>query len=186
MDTNQNNIATAIVSQPDENVNANAEKSITEKAIEKLDKEYKEFKGGNKEKAVLPYVRNRLEDFCKQDERFARVLYRFKRTLSDCLSEIMKGVGTSISDIDVYRAAIQFYFPNTEVDFNVVIKITGDEPSEEEINKMPPPPPEKKSKAKTKKAEPKKTAEKAEPKKTTKTEKKAEKPKNEYIQLSLF
>ena len=42
MDTNQNNIATAIVSQPDENVNANnvnanAEKSITEKAIEKKD-----------------------------------------------------------------------------------------------------------------------------------------------------
>lgn len=185
MNTNQNNINdTVIVSQQSDNVNnENSEKSIAEKAIEKLDKEYKEFKGGNKEKAVLPYVRNRLEDFCRQDERFADTFYRFKRTLSDCLGEIMKGVGSSISDIDVYRAAIQFYFPNTEVDFNVIIKITGDAPSEEEINKLPPPPPEKKQKTKAKKTE-----KKAEPKKAAKAQKTAEKPKpkNEYIQLSLF
>ena len=179
--TIQNNSADIISQDAEKSKGEISSENITEKAIEKLNAEYKDFKGGNKEKAVLPYVRNRLEDFCRQDIRFAQTLFRFKRTLSDCLREIMKDVGNSISDIDVYRRAIQFYFPNSEVDFNVVIKITGDGPSEEEINKLPPAPKAKPKQQKTA------TSKEAKPKKTDKAapaKKQPEKP--EYIQLSLF
>lgn len=179
--TIQNNSADIISQKIEEIKGEISSENITDKALEKLNAEYEGFHGGSKEKAVLPYVRNRLEDFCRQDIRFAETLFKFKRTLSDCLREIMKDVGTSISDIDVYRKAIQFYFPNTEVEFNVVIKITGDGPSEEEINKLPPAP---KEKPKKKKTTPPKEDKPKKGKTAAPTEKQS--AKNDYIQLSLF
>lgn len=144
---------------------------IQNRAIEKIQAEFKEFKGGAKEKAVSSYVSNVLQDACKQDERFADVLLNFKQTLSDCLTDIMKNVGDAISDIDVYRRAAQFYFPNSDIEMTMRIEITGDKPDKSVINKEP---------EKTKKAEPnpKKAADN---KPKSKSKKKAE---SDYIQIS--
>lgn len=91
-------------------------------ALEKLEKESKEFKGNKYGVVVFTYVANALRDFCKQNETFAKVFYKTKRSFSDCVKEIMKGCGNAISDIEVYRRATKFYFPNSEVEF--LMKIT--------------------------------------------------------------
>lgn len=139
-------------------------------AVEKINRELKEFKGDRYGEAVHTYVANALRDFCGQNEAFAEILYKTKRSFSDCVSEIMKGCGKSISDIEVYRRATKFYFPNSEVEFLMKITITGEEPDEQYIAKAP--------KVKT---EDKVTTDKlSKPKNAPKTE------KNNVIQLTLF
>ena len=137
---------------------------------------------GQKETAVSSYVHNVISDACDQSEQFAEVIYAYKRTLSDCLKDIMKGVGNSISDIDVYRKAIQFYFPNSEINCTTTISFTGDAPGDEEINRESPPEPVKKE-YKPKAEKPAK--EKVAPAKSEKPPK-PEKPKSDSIQLTLF
>lgn len=160
-------------------------------AVEKLKKELKSFSGGQKEKAVSEFVASTLTHFCEQDSSFAEVVYKTKRTLSDCCAEVMAGCGNHISDIDVYRGAVKAYFPNADITFTMTITITGDAPTEEELAR----PPKKKPQSTPKK----RAAPKTTPKPVPKTDKEpkqdgpqaaknaAEKPqKQEIIQLSLF
>lgn len=142
-------------------------------AIEKIDKELKEFNGDRYGKAVHTYVANALRDFCAKSDRFAEVLYKTRRSMSDCVKEIMKGCGQHISDIEVYRRAARFYFPNSEVDFVMTITISGDAPDEKYISKEPPKP-----KAESKPKDP--------PKKPEKPKPAPKKKEPEVIQLSLF
>ena len=142
-------------------------------AIEKIDKELKEFSGDRYGQAVHTYVANALRDFCAKSDRFAEVLCKTHRSMSDCVKEIMKGCGNHISDIEVYRRAARFYFPNSDVDFVMTITINGDDPDEKYINKEAPKPKEQKEKPEPSKKE----KPKPEPKK---------KPEPETIQLSLF
>ena len=155
-------------------------------AIEKIKAEYGNFTGDTKARAVSSYVSTIIQDFCKQDARFAEVVYKFKRTLSDCCKDVMHGVVSHISDIDVYRGAVKFYFPNSEISMNMSIKITGEAPSNEEIEKEPEPPKVKKAKSEKsdKKAEKKKASPVSEKPKAEKAPKKQE--DNGFIQLSLF
>jgi len=141
-------------------------------AAEKISDELKKFKGGQKEKVVSKFVAATLTNFSEQDERFAKAVLLTPRTLSDCCAEIMEGVGNSVSDIDVYRAAVKYYFPNSEVHMTMQVEITGDEPTTEELTRVP------KVKAPVP-AKPKQRAEKP------KTEPPQE-PKAEVMQLTLF
>lgn len=152
-------------------------KDITALAIEKLEAEIKEYKGNRYGDAVKPYVSNTLRKFCEDNETFAEVFYKTKRTLSDCLKEVMKGCGSAISDIEVYRRVARFYFPNSEVEFLMQISITGEKPDENYLNQEAPK--EKASAPKPKKEDIKKTEKKPD-------KKKAEKKKSEVIQLSLL
>lgn len=139
-------------------------------AIEKINRELKEFKGDRYGEIVYTYVANALREFCGQNETFAEVLYKTKRSFSDCVREIMRGCGKGISDIEVYRRATKFYFPNSEIEFLMKITITGEEPDDKYLLKE----------AKVK-SDNKTTAEKSsKPKSPAKTE------KNNVIQLSLF
>jgi len=114
-------------------------KNIPILAVEKIAAELKNFQGGSKEKVVSKFVASTLSHFCGENERFAEVVYRTPRTLSDCCAEVMKACGNAISDIDVYRGAVKHYFPNADVHFQVEIQITGEMPTEEEINRKPEP-----------------------------------------------
>lgn len=131
-------------------------------AVEKIAAELKDFKGDKYGMAVKNHVAATITHFCEQNERFAEVVYKTKRTLSDCCAEIMKGCGTSISDIDVYRGAVRNYFPNADIDFHMTITLTGDAPTAEEMDRVP-----------EQKAAPK-AEKKAEGKKPAKTEKPAQ------------
>ena len=104
-------------------------------ATAKIAEELANFKGGTKEKTVSKFVASTLTHFCEKNERFAEVVYKTPRTLSDCCAEIMHGAGNQISDIDVYRAAVQSYFPNADIFFKMEIQINGDAPSDAELNR---------------------------------------------------
>lgn len=110
MEINENNVSLFPVSD--------------ESAIEKIEKELKSFKGGNKAKAVSGHVAANLKSFCK-NAQFAAAVIKSEKTLSDCCEEIMKKVGDSISDIEVYRRAAKFYFPGAVVKFSMQIEVDG-------------------------------------------------------------
>lgn len=154
-------------------------------AAEKIAAELKDFSGGQKEKAISKFAAETVTHFCQESPQFAQVVYKTRRTLSDCCAEVMKGTGNYVSDIDVYRGIVRAYFPNADVKFLMNIEINGAAPSEEEMAKLPEKP---KPKAKP---TPKKPTEKvaapapAKPAPAKpKSKKKPEQP--EMIQLSLF
>lgn len=150
-------------------------------AIEKIDQELKDFKGDRYGQAVKDHVASTLRHFCSQDNRFAEVVYKTKRTLSDCCREIMKGCGQHISDIDVYRGAVRNYFPNADIDFHMTITLTGDAPTEEEMNRVAEQPKTKEKKKTAPKTADKKPEKKPEnqeaPKPAAEEQPKAEVPK---------
>lgn len=92
-------------------------------ALTKLDKEVAEFKGDNKATVVHIPVADTLKSFCRQDAEFAQAVAQSDKTLSDCCKEIMKGVGGAVSDLEVYKKAVQFYFAGAEIEMNMTIKV---------------------------------------------------------------
>ena len=91
-------------------------------ASEKLAKEDKEGKFDHKGKAVLPAVKTTLLDFATQEAEFAQAIVQ-GGSLSDCISAVLKGVGGSISDLEVYKRAVAFYFPGADVRFSMEIDL---------------------------------------------------------------
>lgn len=91
-------------------------------ASEKLAKEEKEGKFDHKGKAVLPAVKTMLLDFAAQEPEFAQAIVQ-GGSLSDCISAVLKGVGGSISDLEVYKRAVAFYFPGADVHFSMEIDL---------------------------------------------------------------
>ena len=96
---------------------------MTEKAIEKLRKEAVSV-SGQKEKAMAPAVREALEEFCRQDEEFAQAVVQCGR-FDDCMKKVAQGVVQSISDLEAYRKAVQFYFPGAEIRMTMTIDLIG-------------------------------------------------------------
>ena len=141
-------------------------------AVERINEEQKEFKGDKYGKAVYTYVANSLRDFCNQDERFAEAVVKSNRGFEECIKSIMKGCGNAISDIEVYRRAAKFFFPDSEVSFVMTIKL-GEFPTEKYL-----------SQKSTVESEPKGSQKKkSEPMKKANAEKKKD---QNIIQLSLF
>lgn len=114
------------------------QKDFSKLATDKIAKELSEFKGDRYGQAVKSFVSSTLTNFCGQSQRFAQVVYETPATLSDCCAEIMKGCGSHISDIDVYRGAVRYYFPNAEIEFTLTIDASGDMPTPEEMAKPKP------------------------------------------------
>ena len=91
-------------------------------AEEKL---YKESDGitGNKEKAMMAEVRSALISFCKQESEFAQAILESKRSFKECMTAVAKDCGNSISDLEAYRRAVQFYFPGADIEFKMTIDL---------------------------------------------------------------
>lgn len=102
---------------------------INDQAKEKLKKELKEFEGSQKGKAVSKAVCETLIEFCNRNF-FAQAIWDSEKTLSDCCKEITKGVGGSISDFELYAAAVKYYFPGAEV--KCKMEITQNEENSED------------------------------------------------------
>lgn len=152
--------------------------SYKDLAFNKIDEEIKSFKGDQKGKIVYTYVGNVIKKFCEQNENFAETVYKTKRSLSDCVKEILNGCDrTGISDIEAYRRATKFYFPNSEVEGHLIIHITGDAPDDDYIQQEAKEP----ATTTTQKSNNKKKEKATENKK----KKDIKKPEN-TIQLSLF
>lgn len=99
--------------------------TFNELAIQRLEKEKKEVKG-QKESIINTAVFNTLSNFCKQETEFAQAIYQSEKTFQECLSSCVKDVGNGISDIDVYKRAVNFYFPTADVNFKMEIDLIGE------------------------------------------------------------
>ena len=80
---------------------------------------------GQKEKAMAAAVRRTLTDFCKQDGEFAQAVAQ-GGSFVDCMKKVAEGVGNSISDLEAYTKAVQFYFPGAEIRMQMTIDLIGD------------------------------------------------------------
>lgn len=96
---------------------------FTSEALAKLERENRTVTG-QKETAMKNAVRETLEDFCRQDEEFAQAVVQ-GRSFADCMREVARGVGGSISDLEAYKRAVQFYFPGAEIRMSMSIDLIG-------------------------------------------------------------
>ena len=95
-----------------------------EQALGKL-AEGKKAVTGQKEKIMAGPVAEQLKDFCRQDEEFAQAVCQ-GGTFADCMKAVAAGVGNSISDLDAYKRAVEFYFPGAKVHMQLTIDLIGD------------------------------------------------------------
>lgn len=170
------------------------------KAKEKIDAEDKAFRGGRKEQVIHTHVARTLRAFCDEEPHFAEVLVKTKRTLSECCAYIVDGSDNALSDLEAYRRAVQFYFPHADVEFKMLVRLTGTPPTKAEMAepakvkvKDNPPAPQKSPAKATKKSKQGKDLEKTQKaQKPAKTpdkpgrRKKQEQQADDYMQLSLW
>ena len=166
--------------------------TITQQAINKLDEGMKEKITDRYGNVIKTYVHNALEGFCRQNEAFAQAVLD-GGTLPECIKHCVQGLheNTGISDIDIYRRAVQFYFPGAMVDFHISIVTEGaetritEEPQrtskpKKPITKVPEPITEQQNSiTEERKAEPK-------PKKQPAMKQQKKEPDSSIIQLDLF
>lgn len=96
------------------------------KALERLDKEFKDGKKLNRYSNVMAEpVKKQLVAFCEQEPEFAQAVVH-GGSFNDCMAEVTKNVGASISDIEAYERAVRFYFPCARIRFQVTVDLVGD------------------------------------------------------------
>ena len=108
--------------------------AIVECAVERLNDKEQRKTSDQYARAVLPSVAKALEDFCYQSPEFARAIVDCKKTLAECCETIMKKCGSSISDLEVYRRAVQFYLPGSQIDMQMRV-IFSDQKSSQDAPK---------------------------------------------------
>lgn len=105
--------------------------NFQKEAIEKLDKGEQTKFSDRKEQAMKRAVHDALCEFCRQDYEFAQAVVQ-GGSFADCMKAVAKGVGGSISDLEAYRRAVRFYFPGSDVVFQMKIALC--EADKEEAN----------------------------------------------------
>ena len=102
--------------------NKNYDTAIINQAVEKINPKLKKL---NKYAAVIAEpTAKALHGFCRQSEEFARAIAETDKTFKDCLETITKDIGSSISDIEVYQKAVEFFFPGAKVEFRMLIHMS--------------------------------------------------------------
>ena len=91
-----------------------------------MDKSYFDVKPSGRHAQVLAKpVADALMEFCGQEPEFEQAIEQSGKSFDDCLKEITKGIGQSISDLEVYSRAVKFYFPVAAVRFRMEIDLCG-------------------------------------------------------------
>ena len=160
--------------------------TVTQQAIDKLNEGMNEKITDRYGNVIKTYVHNALTGFCRQNEAFAQAVLN-GGTLPECIKHCVQGLheNTGISDVDIYRRAVQFYFPGAQVDFHISIVTEGAETRIHEEPERKEPKPEKSITEQQNSITEERKAE-TKPKKQPKP-KKTEKPKDDnIIQLDLF
>lgn len=97
------------------------ENNYLNQALKKLEQGGKSKLSG-KEAAMKGAVKAALEEFCRQDAEFAQAVAQ-GGSFADCMKKVAEGVGNSISDLEVFRRAVGFYFPGATVEFQMTVDV---------------------------------------------------------------
>ncbi len=93
-------------------------------AITKIDEERKAYKGDRYGQVMAPYVAEILKDFCEQNDEFAQAVVQ-GGSFSECMGAVVKSIQKqTISDLDACKAAAEFYFPGSVVEFHMSIHMS--------------------------------------------------------------
>lgn len=95
-----------------------------EQALEKLAEEKKAAKYDRYANIMKNQVCEALENFCRRDEEFAQAVVQ-GGTFEECMKQVAKNCGHGISDLEAFRRAARFYFPGSEVRFQMSIELCG-------------------------------------------------------------
>lgn len=95
-----------------------------EQAIKKLEEGCKSGKFDRYAAAMKEAVKEQLIDFCGQDYEFAQAVVQ-GGSFEDCMKAVAKNCGASLSDLEAYRRAVQFYFPGAEIRMQMSIDLIG-------------------------------------------------------------
>lgn len=103
-----------------------------------MNEKYFEYKGQDRKASVMASaIANALSDFCEQEAEFEQAIVQSKKTFTDCMDAVAKGIGNSISDIDAIKKAVKFYFSVADVSFVMKIDLCGNNgASKEEPKKL--------------------------------------------------
>lgn len=93
-------------------------------AVNKLTAEQKAV-SDRREKIMAPAVLETLKTFCLQDQEFAQAVVQ-GGTFAACMKAVATGVDSSLSDLDAYKRAVQFYFPGAQIRMQMTIDLVGD------------------------------------------------------------
>ena len=91
-------------------------------ALRKLADGVKAQLGNRHAEAMKRAVHDALADFCRQDGEFAQAVAQ-GGSFADCMNAVAKNVGSSISDVDAYRRAVQFYFPGADIRVQMTVDL---------------------------------------------------------------
>ena len=80
---------------------------------------------------VYESLKEVMKDFCEQDSEFSQAIAQSDKTLEECVNSVLKGHGACISDIEVYRKAVNYYFPGAIVEMHMKIHVNPHDKEEE-------------------------------------------------------
>jgi hypothetical protein len=83
---------------------------------------------GKAQQVIASATAEALKSFCDQEPEFEQAIEQSGKSFADCLNEITKDVSASnagVSDIEVYRRAVKFYFSTATVSFVMRIDLSG-------------------------------------------------------------
>ena len=95
---------------------------VQEQAIAKLESEKTLTSAGKLEKAIAAETANALMEFCSQSVEFASAVV-LGESFEECCKAICKNVGSSISDLEIFRRAVKRYLPNADVKYRMEITV---------------------------------------------------------------
>ena len=99
---------------------------MLEAVKEKLENEKRTAPGSRRAAAVRDAVCLQLIAFCEQSDEFCQAVLDSDKTINDCCEEIMHGVGSCISDVEVYRRMAAYFFPGCGVEMTLTINLSAD------------------------------------------------------------
>lgn len=105
----------------------------TAKAAARLEDECKSGKFDKYGNAMKSAVKDALKEFARQDDEFAQAIAQ-GGSFTDCMAAVAKKIkNNSISDLDAYSAAAEFYFPGSKVKFQMRIELSEHEEKTDDL-----------------------------------------------------
>lgn len=102
---------------------------IIDQAIQKLTVERDIKSGDSKAQAIAKPTADALIRFCGQSDVFAAAVVG-GGSFEECCEAVAKGLGSAVSDFDVYAAAVQHYMPDAKIECEMRIITAAQKPDE--------------------------------------------------------
>lgn len=67
-------------------------------------------------------VKEKIIMFCTQSDDFATAVLSADKNFGECMKAVSQNPGNGISDIEAYKRAVKYYFPDADIEFSMKIK----------------------------------------------------------------